>query len=183
MKKNKIKTIAIIALMAALSFVSCMYLSIKVTDSIYIHFGNVFCLLTALMLGGVEGGMAGAIGMGLADVLDGIHALSTPKTIICKMAMAITVGVLANKVFKVNETNSKKGLFLSLLFGIIVNIIFEIGFGYIYYRFILGTVSSTFIVFFVSKIVSTGVTSTVTLITTFLLYFPLYNRIKSYINS
>lgn len=35
-----------------------------------IHFGNTFCVLAALLIGGVEGGIAGAIGMGLADLMD-----------------------------------------------------------------------------------------------------------------
>ena len=63
MKNNKVKVIAIISIMAALSFVACAYLSIKVTDSLYVHFGNVFCVITALMFGGLEGGISGAIGM------------------------------------------------------------------------------------------------------------------------
>ena len=167
--------------MSALCYIGCMFLSIKVATSIYIHFGNIFCLLTALMLGGLEGGIAGAVGMGIADLTDGLHALSFPKTVICKMAMAITVGLFAHKVFKVNETKSKKELFLSLFFGILVNIIFEICFGYIYYRFILGTVSDTFAVFFISKVVSVSMTSLITLIVTFIMYFPIYNRIKSYL--
>lgn len=167
--------------MCALSYIGCMFLSFKVANSIYIHLGNVFCLLTALMLGGIEGGIAGAIGMGLADLTDGYHALSCPKTIVCKMVMALCVGILAHKVFKVNETYSKKGLFFSLLLGILVNIIFEICFGYIYYYFILGTVNDTFTVFIASKIISVSVTSVVTLAVTFILYFPLYNRVKSYL--
>lgn len=181
MRKNNLKRFAILALMCALCYIGCMFLSIKVATSLYVHFGNVFCLLTALMLGGFEGGIAGAIGMGIADLTDGLHALSFPKTIVCKMAMAIVVGIFAHRVFKVNETKSKKDLFLSLLFGIIANIIFEIGFGYIYYRFILGTVNDTFIVFFVSKIVSVSFTSLITLIVTFIIYYPLYNRVKSYL--
>ena len=181
MKKNNVKRFAIIALMCALCYIGCMFLSIKVATSIYIHFGNIFCLLTALMFGGIEGGVAGAVGMGIADLTDGLHALSFPKTIVCKMIMALVVGVFAHSVFKVNETKSRKGLFLSLLFGLIANVICEIGFGYIYYHFILGTVSDTFTVFFVSKIISVSVTSALTLLVTFLLYFPLYNRIKSYL--
>lgn len=181
MKKINIKRFAILALMCALCYIGCMFLSVKVATSLYIHLGNVFCLLTVLMLSGVEGGIAGAVGMGIADLTDGLHAVSFPKTVVCKMAMALVVGVFTHKVFKVNETQSKKGLFLSLLFGIIANVIFEIGFGYIYYHFILGTVGDAFTVFFASKIISVSFTSVITLIITFIIYFPLYNRIKNYL--
>ena len=39
-------------------------------DATSIHIGNAFCVLAALLLGGVYGGLAGAIGMGIADIMD-----------------------------------------------------------------------------------------------------------------
>ena len=70
MRKNNLKRFAILALMCALCYIGCMFLSIKVATSLYVHFGSVFCHLTALMLGGFEGGIAGAVGMGIADLTD-----------------------------------------------------------------------------------------------------------------
>lgn len=179
MKKNKLKEITIIALMSACCFIAFRYLKISVPFTI--HLGNVFCLLTALLFGGLEGGICGAIGMGIADLLDPRYVLTFPKTLVCKMVMALTAGYFAKNIFKVNKTFSKSKLFLSLLFGIVANIIFEIGFGYIYYRFIIKTIENTFIAFFVSKAVSVSVTSIITLFATYILYFPIYNRIKSYL--
>ena len=61
------------ALMAALCFVSFTYLQIKIPvgdGATSIHIGNAFCVLGALILGGWYGGLAGAIGMSIADILD-----------------------------------------------------------------------------------------------------------------
>ena len=52
------------ALLAALCYVSFTYLQIKIPmpggDATSIHIGNAFCVLAALLLGGLYGGLAGA---------------------------------------------------------------------------------------------------------------------------
>ena len=45
-----------------------------------IHFGNIFCLTAALVLGGVRGSLAGGLGMGLFDLISGTYALYSPGT-------------------------------------------------------------------------------------------------------
>ena len=63
----KIKTHKLVqcAVLAALCFITFTYLQIKVPvpggDFTSIHFGNVFLVLAALLLGGLYGGLAGAI--------------------------------------------------------------------------------------------------------------------------
>lgn len=179
MKNDKLKKIVIIALMSASCFIAFRYLRVSVPFTI--HLGNVFCLLTALLFGGLNGGICGAIGMGIADLLDPRYTITFPKTVICKMAMALTAGLFARRIFKINETNSKKQLFLSVLIALFVNMLFELVFGYVYYKYLLNMYSDSFTVFFFEKILSTGITSLISLIVTYLLYFPLYNRIKSYL--
>lgn len=49
-------------------------------DATSIHIGNAFCVLAALLLGGLYGGLAGAIGMGIADIMDPIYITGAPKT-------------------------------------------------------------------------------------------------------
>jgi len=61
------------ALLAALCFVSFTFLQIKIPmpggDATSLHIGNAFCVLAALLLGGGYGGLAGAVGMTVADFL------------------------------------------------------------------------------------------------------------------
>ena len=75
LSKTKFTTqkIATIGIMAALSFVAYEFFRIPNvlgTGSSF-HLGNTFTALTALMLDGVSGGLAGAIGLALADIMAG----------------------------------------------------------------------------------------------------------------
>ena len=73
-RKENIIKLAQTALMAALCFVSFTFLQIKIPmpggDATSLHIGNAFCVLGALILGGWYGGLAGAVGMMMADILD-----------------------------------------------------------------------------------------------------------------
>ena len=67
-QNSTITKLAETALMAALCYVSFTFLQIKIPvpggDATSIHIGNAFCVLAALLIGGVYGGLSGAIGMG-----------------------------------------------------------------------------------------------------------------------
>jgi uncharacterized membrane protein len=59
--------------------------------------GNAFCVLAALLLGGWYGGLAGAIGMTISDLLDPIYAMGAPKTFISKLFIGLITGLVAHK--------------------------------------------------------------------------------------
>ena len=57
---NKIKVLAQAALCAALCYVGATFIKIDIpvgTESTMFHFGNTFCVLAALLVGGVWGGL------------------------------------------------------------------------------------------------------------------------------
>ena len=96
-KRNQtILKLAQTALMAALCFVSFTFLQIKIPmpggDATSIHIGNAFCVLAALLLGGVYGGLAGAMGMTIADIMDPVYILGAPKTFVLKLCIGLIVG-------------------------------------------------------------------------------------------
>ena len=72
MKKQTTQKIALTGLMAALSYVVFTFLQIKIQlpggDATSIHLGNAVCVLGALLLGGIYGGLGGAIGMTIGDL-------------------------------------------------------------------------------------------------------------------
>ena len=107
MKNNKTLIITQTALLAALCFVTFTFLQIKIPvpggDATSIHFGNVFLVLAALLIGGFWGGMAGAIGMTLADIMDPIYIVVAPKTFILKLCIGIIVGIISHKIGKISE--------------------------------------------------------------------------------
>lgn len=142
---NKTLKIATIGLMAALAYVSFTFLQIKIPTpggTTSFHLGNTFCVLAALLLGGVPGGLAGAIGMGIGDLLDPVYVTYAPKTIILKLMIGIVTGLVAHKVFKIKECNNNSKLriyiIISSLAGMFFNVVGEPIFGYFYNSVILG---------------------------------------------
>ena len=66
-----VQRISIVGVMAALSFVAYEFFRIPFAGGSSFHLGNTFTALTAMLLDGVSGGLAGAIGLALADVIAG----------------------------------------------------------------------------------------------------------------
>lgn len=147
MKTNStVMKIAQTALFAALCYVIFTYLQIKIPmpggDATSIHLGNAFCVLATLLLGGWYGGLAGAIGMGIADVMDPIYITGAPKTFILKLCIGLITGLVAHKIAKINESTDKKYIFkwslLASVAGLAFNVIADPIVGYFYKQYILG---------------------------------------------
>ena len=132
--------------MSALAYISFTFLQIKIPTpggTTSFHLGNTFCILAALLLGGIPGGLAGAIGMGIGDLLDPTYVTYAPKTIILKLLIGIFTGLFAHQIFKINNSKNDSKLFVYVIIsssaGMLFNIIGEPIFGYFYNLIILGT--------------------------------------------
>ena len=145
-RKQTVIKLAQTALLAALCFVSFTFLQIKIPmpggDATSLHIGNAFCVLAALLLGGVYGGLAGAIGMTIADILDPIYIVGAPKTFILKFCIGLIVGLVAHRIAKINESTDKKYVFrwslIASIAGLGFNVIADPLVGYFYKQYILG---------------------------------------------
>ena len=145
-QNNTVVKLAETALLAALCYVSFTFLQIKIPvpggDATSIHIGNAFCVLAALLLGGVYGGLAGAIGMGIADIMDPVYITGAPKTFVLKFCIGLIVGLVAHKVAKINESTDKKYVFkwsvIASIAGLAFNVIADPIVGYFYKQYILG---------------------------------------------
>lgn len=137
-RKFTVMDITVIGLMAALAYVSYVYLKIPVTvagSTSSIHIGNMFASLTALLLDGVCGGLAGAIGLTIADIVAGTpHYAIT--TFILKYIIGITCGAVAHRVFKLHQRSPKEGVsyfvavVVSAASGLVLNIFTDPFLGY-----------------------------------------------------
>ena len=145
-RKQTVIKLAQTALLAALCFVSFTFLQIKIPmpggDATSLHIGNAFCVLAALLLGGVYGGLAGAIGMTIADILDPIYIVGAPKTFILIFCIGLIVGLVAHRIAKINESTDKKYVFrwslIASIAGLGFNVIADPLVGYFYKQYILG---------------------------------------------
>ena len=145
-RKQTVIKLAQTALLAALCFVSFTFLQIKIPmpggDATSLHIGNAFCVLGALLLGGWYGGLAGAIGMTIADILDPIYIVGATKTFVLKLCIGLIVGLVAHRIGKINESNDKKYVFRWSVYasvaGLAFNVIADPMVGYFYKQYILG---------------------------------------------
>lgn len=146
-KRNEtVMKLAQTALMAALCFVSFTFLQIKIPmpggDATSLHIGNAFCVLGALILGGWYGGLAGAVGMTIADILDPVYIVGAPKTFVLKLCIGLIVGLVAHHIARINESTDKKYIFrwsvIASVAGLGFNVIADPLVGYFYKQYILG---------------------------------------------
>lgn len=86
-------------MMAALVFVSSgMRIVIPIgTENAAIHLGNIFCLLSGFLLGGVSGGLSAGIGSALYDLTNPLYVAGSPITFITKFIMGYLCGVISNR--------------------------------------------------------------------------------------
>lgn len=139
------KKLAQAALCAALCYIGFTFFKIDIpvgTEKTAFHLGNVFCVLAALLTGGLYGGLAGAVGMTIADLTTG-YVTSAPKTFFLKLCIGLIVGFVAHKIFKLNkEEHSARYVtgvtVLSAAAGMVFNIFADPIVGYFYKTYLLG---------------------------------------------
>lgn len=146
MKHEKLLKIVFTGVFAALSYVVFTFLQIKITlpggDATSIHLGNAVCVLGALLLGGMYGGLGGAIGMTIGDLFDPVYVIYAPKTFILKLCIGLITGLVAHKIGKITLLTNKKEVLkwtiLATVSGLLFNVIFDPLIGYFYKLLILG---------------------------------------------
>lgn len=189
MKNKNIYRLTLSAVLIALCYVAFTFLKITIPTPLghtSFHLGNVLCVVAALMLGGVNGGIVGAIGMGIGDMLDPLYVAIAPKTIILKMMIGLVVGGFSHKVFKINTLEGKKltkATIISSVAGMLANMIGEPVFGYFYYKYVLGAEEKALSALLGYNLVSTTINALLSVTLATLIYLALRNRFKEKITS
>lgn len=145
-RNPKVYKITLTGLMAALSYVVFTFLQIKISlpggDATSIHLGNAVCVLGALLLGGLYGGIGGALGMTIGDLFDPIYIVYAPKTFILKLCIGLITGFVAHRLGKISTSNDTKHVLkwtiIAAISGLLFNVIFDPLIGYFYKLLILG---------------------------------------------
>ncbi len=143
-QKADIKRLTQAGLLAALCYIGFAFFKIDIPvgpEKTAFHFGNVFCVLAALLLGGYWGGLAGAVGMTIAD-LTTAYVTSAPKTFLLKLCIGLIVGFVAHKLFKLSQAHSTRYVTSvtigSCIAGMAFNIVADPLVGYFYKMYLLG---------------------------------------------
>ena len=148
-KNDKVYKVVLTALMAALCYVAFTFLKIPIPtfggDYVALHIGNAFCVLAALLLGGVYGGLAGSLGMTIADLLDPVYITSAPKTFVLKLCIGLIAGFVAHRLGHITQDHDAKYVFkwtlAASVAGLGFNVIMDPIAGYFYKTFVLGVQS------------------------------------------
>lgn len=143
-----VQKISIVGVMAALSFVAYEFFRIPFAGGSSFHLGNTFTALTAMLLDGVSGGLAGAIGLALADVIAGDPGYAF-TTFILKFIIGLVCGATAHKLLHLGSRKAgsrkagSRGKYIaavtaSAFSGLFVNVFTDPLVGYFRDRFIFG---------------------------------------------
>lgn len=177
--QDNVKRVAIAGLMAALCYIGFAVFKIDIPvgpGKTAFHFGNVFCVLAALLLGGFWGGLAGAIGMTIGD-LTTAYVTSAPKTFLLKLCIGLIVGLVAHTIFKLSRTHSRKYItgvtILACVCGMGFNMVADPLVGYFYKMYLLGVPQELSAALAKMATVTTAVNAVVAIIAASIFYLAL----------
>ncbi len=173
------------ALCAALCYIGFTFFKIDIpvgTEKTAFHLGNVFCVLAALLTGGFYGGLAGAVGMTIADLTTG-YVTSAPKTFFLKLCIGLIVGLVAHRIFKLNKGDHSPRYVagvtvLSAAAGMAFNIVADPIVGYFYKTYLLGIPQDLSAALAKIGAVTTSVNAVIAVIVASVIYLALRPALK-----
>ena len=155
---------------AALTYVVFTYLSIPIPtiggSKVTVHLGNAFAALGALLIGSLYGGLGGAIGLTIADLVDPVYLVQAPVTFLVKLAMGALVGFIAHRLGHIttekDHTRILRWVTAAVLAGMIFNALVDPTVRYFYKILVLGKPAAE-----VSFAINFGVTLINSVVSTF----------------
>lgn len=182
--KTDVAKLAQAGLLAALCYIGFAFLKIDIPvgpEKTAFHFGNVFCVLAALLLGGFWGGLAGAIGMTIGD-LTTAYVTSAPKTFLLKLCIGLIVGLVAHTIFKISRKHTKKYVTGATIFacvcGMGFNVVADPLVGYFYKTYLLGVPQDISKALAKMATLTTSVNAVVAVIAASIIYLALRPALK-----
>lgn len=183
-KKADVKRLAQAGLLAALCYIGFAFFKIDIPvgpEKTAFHFGNVFCVLAALLLGGYWGGLAGAVGMTIGD-LTTAYVTSAPKTFFLKLCIGLITGLVAHKIFHINDAQEPKKVTIATVVacfcGMAFNVVADPVVGYFYKTYLLGVPQDISAALAKIATLTTGVNAVVAVIAASVFYLALRPALK-----
>lgn len=185
-KKISLRKLTVAAMFAALCYVGFAFFQIKIPvgdSSTSFHLGNVFCVLAALCIGPLWGGLAGSVGMTIGDLLDPVYITSAPKTFVLKLGIGLITGFVAHKLFAISREKERKvpltaAVAISASAGMAFNIVADPLVGYFYKMYVLGVPQDAATILAKMSAVTTSVNAVIAVIAATVFYMALRPALK-----
>ncbi len=179
---DTVRKLVFAGVFAAITYVVFTFLSIRIptgAGQVSVHLGNAFVVLGALLLGSWYGGIGGALGLTIADLIDPVYIVEAPITFIIKLLIGVIVGVIAHRLGHIStETDTKKILrwvIIATVAGLAFNAVFDPLLRYFYKILILGKPAAevSFAINFVVTLINSVVSAVIDVILYMALRIPL----------
>ena len=178
-RARHVKRLAQAGLLAALCYIGFAFFKIDIPvgpEKTAFHFGNVFCVLAALLLGGYWGGLAGAVGMTIADLTTS-YVTSAPKTFFLKLCIGLIVGLVAHGICHLNQAQDGRKVAMATVAaafcGMAFNMVADPLVGYFYKSYLLGVPQDIASALAKIATLTTGVNAVVAVIAASVFYLAL----------
>ncbi len=137
MEKITVKEITRIGIMAAAVYAASAFLQISIPtaiDNTRLHMGNVMCLLSGMLLGPLQGGLAAGIGSLFFDLTNPAYIASAPFTFCFKFVMAWICGKIASG----SSAHLKRRYVIGGIAGAFAYVALYLSKSFVEHRFVIG---------------------------------------------
>lgn len=176
-KKISLRQITLIGVMSAAVYISSAFLQIPIPTAIgntRLHIGNVMCLLSGLLLGSWQGGLAAGIGSMLFDLTNPAYIASAPFTFVFKFLMAWLCGKIASG----QKFTRRRRFFIGAVSGSVLYIILYLSKSFFEHRFVAGMPLSAVMLTVSQKAIVSGVNAVTAVCVAVPLGLALYSGVK-----
>lgn len=185
-ERERVFRLTLAAMLAAFAFICFSYLRLEIpmgggmTGKIYL--GHTFIVLAGLLLGPKYGGLAGALGLSLADLMAG-YVTSAPPTFVAKFIIGYTCGMLAHQILHIDQLTQTKRICLTAFAAaggaLLLNILTEPLIRYAFKTYLLGYAEQIAYVSAVNCAVSMAVSAVPSLFLSVFLYVTLLAKVPA----
>ena len=183
---NRTRKIVFTAMFAVINFVAFTYgkITIPITagTSTAIHIANAIVVLSSWFLGPIYGGLAGAIGLSIADIIDPRYITSAPKTFLLKFIIGFVSGKVAKHFDLKHKTDKKEIIAIcatSAIAGLGLNVLLDPIVGYLYRNYLLGIPQEAAKIIATWVAGSTAINAVICVFISTILYLALYKSFLS----
>ena len=179
MKKREFSVINItfIAMMAAMVYVVTLFRFPLLGSKV--HFANAVCLLSGILLGPLQGGLAAGIGSAFYDAVTGYDLINVLITFVSKFAMAWVCGWMLERNTHIHSRGRIDRTALSCFCGALTYVALYMLKTFIYQKFVYGYPMDAVWATMVSKLIPSLINAAVAIVAAPLFYHAVLPALRA----